>query len=294
MLSAVMLVAACSEQGDPAPAPVPDNAIRVGSFDFSESRVLAAIYAGAMRGRGYEVVRVSDGATREIMQPALRQDLVDLLPEYLGTGLNFATLGDAVPKAAARAHDRLSEALSDDGIEVLDYSQAEDVNEFVVSATTAEELGLETISDLHDVADELVFGGPPECMARETCLLGLEDVYDLEFESFVSLDPGGPLTESALSGGEVDVAVMFSTSPALSDPGYVALKDDRRLQPPENVVPVVRTSTIKDNEGVDDVIDLVSARLTTADLRRLNELVDSGTLTVTEAAERWLEEDEML
>ncbi len=63
-----------------------------------------------------------------------------------------------------------------------------------MTAETAEEFKLETVSDLESVAGELVMGGPPECPTRPLCLLGYEQVYGLNFKEFKPLDAGGPLT----------------------------------------------------------------------------------------------------
>jgi osmoprotectant transport system substrate-binding protein len=285
---ALSLTAACTD--GPTETVTPKDAIRIGSFDFSESQVLAEIYAGAMDDSGFTVARVPAGGPREIMQPALQQDLVDFLPEYLGTSVNFTTLGrEAVPQDPSAARKILVQALRDKGISVLEYAPAEDVNEVVVLRSTAEEHDLKKISDLAAIDDELVFGGPPECVSRDTCLLGLEDKYGLDFESFVPLDPGGPLTVSALEGREVDVAVMFSTSPALTELDFTTLEDDRALQPPENIVPVMKSGVLEKHEGLDSVIDSVSSKLSTAELRRLNGLVESETLSPAEAARQWLQ-----
>jgi osmoprotectant transport system substrate-binding protein len=289
------LAAACTNGTGTAREPVPEGAIRVGSFDFNESKLLAEIYARAMSDAGYAAVHVETSGPREIMQPALLQHLVDFLPEYLGTSVNFATLGRSeVPKGASAARDVLAEALADHGVEVMDYSPAEDVNEVAVLASMAEERGLEKISDLESLAAEMTFGGPPECPGRATCLLGLEEVYGLEFGEFVPLDPGGPLTVSALENGEIDAGIVFSTSPALNDFDLTTLKDDRSLQPPENIVPVIRRSILNEHDGLDEIIDSVSSKLTTSALRRLNGLVDAGSLSVSEAAQQWLELEEIL
>ena len=296
LVATIMLAASCSsgEGQQSADSTIPPNAIRVGSFDFNESKLLAEIYTRAMQDSGFTAYRLPDSASREIMQPALRQGVVDLLPEYLGTGLDFVTFGKtAVPTDPAVAHDLMNEALADEGVSALDYAPAEDVNEVAVLASTADELNLKQISDLSRVDEQLVFGGPAECIARDTCLAGLEEVYGLRFKEFVPLDPGGPLTLSALRGGEIDIGILFSTSPALSDPDLVALKDDHGLQPPENVVPIMTSSVLDEKEGLEKIIDDVSAKLSTADLRRLNGLVDDGSLSVAEAAQQWLDLEEI-
>ena len=123
----------------------------------------------------------------------------------------------------------------------LEAAPAQDANAFVVKRETAERYGLRRLSDLTGVAPELTFGGPPEC--REAVVpRRLKDVYGLEFSEFVSLDAGGPLTREALDDDVVDVALLFTTDPALTNPDLVQLEDDRGLQPAENVTPLVRTA----------------------------------------------------
>ena len=57
------------------------------------------------------------------------------------------------------------------------------MNTFVVTQDTADQYDLETISDLKDVDDSLVLGGPPECPERPLCLQGLISTYGLKFKS---------------------------------------------------------------------------------------------------------------
>ena len=73
----------------------------------------------------------------------------------------------------------------------------------------------------------MVFGGPPECPERVYCLLGLKQVYGLRFR-FLSLDAGGPLTLQALEAGDVGVALLFSTDPAITAEHLVVLADRPR------------------------------------------------------------------
>ena len=114
---------------------------------------------------------------------------------------------------------------------------AQDGNAIVVTAATAARYRLRTISDLAKVAGHLIFGGPPECVENPSCLPGLKLVYGLRFREFVPLDSGGPLTRQALLDGDVSVALLFTTDPAIRAQHLVVLTDNRGLQPAENVVP---------------------------------------------------------
>lgn len=68
----------------------------------------------------------------------------------------------------------------------------------------------------------------------------LERVYGLRFMEFRPLDAGGPLSVGALEGEEVDVALLFTSDGHLKGDQFVLLEEDRGLQPPEILVPVVR------------------------------------------------------
>jgi osmoprotectant transport system substrate-binding protein len=287
-----ILAAGCSGARDLAPTPsaLGDESVTIASFNFSESELLAELYGRALERAGIDVERATRIGPRELVQPALAAGLVEFVPEYAGTALEFLSLGGRHPTANIDAtHAALAGVV--DGLDVvaLSPSPAEDTNAIVVTSATAERYGLETTSDLAPVASTLIFGGPPECPGRPFCLRGLEQVYGLSFESFLPLEPGGSLTRQALDRGDVDVALLFSTDPIIQIDGLVVLEDDLALQPADNVTPLVRREVI-DRWGDDfvDRVDEVSSRLTTAELLRLNAEV-AVSIDVGRVAERWLD-----
>lgn len=285
---AVALLAACGPRTDQVAART--DAIVVGAFNFSESRVLAELYAETLRRAGEPAEVLDEVASREIMEPALEQGQIDFVPEYLGTALTFLE-GDEPPGGSIRsAHTALAEAFAGRGVHVAAPAPGQNRNEFVVTRAFAREHSLDSISDLARVDQDAIFGGPPECLARPLCMLGLEDVYGLSFEEFVNLDTGGPATVSALAGGEVQVALLFTTNPQIEQKRFVVLEDDRSLQPPENVVPVLREeSAARLSAAALAAVDDVTRRLSDAALRRLNGLVEIGGLSPADAAASWLE-----
>ena len=122
------------------------------------------------------------------------------------------------------------------------------------------------------IASQLTLGGPPECPERPFCIPGLEETYGIEFGEFVPLDVGGPLTVEALRGGDIDVALLFSTSSVISDEGWVVLEDDKNLQTAENITPVVRTEVLDDT--ITERLNAVSAALNTENITVLNGQVE--------------------
>ncbi|MCA1690780.1 MAG: hypothetical protein LC733_00750, partial [Actinobacteria bacterium] len=180
-------------------------------------------------------------------------------------------------------------ALSFRGITTLDRAPAQNQNALAVTRTTARTYGLTRVSDLIPVAPRLSFGGPPECPERRFCLPGLMASYGLTFRTFLPLDAAGPLTVGALEGAEVDVALLFTTSPVVAVKDLLLLADDRQLQPAENVVPVVRNDVLaRYGDRMRQAVNAVSAALTTDELVQLNKAVDLDGLGPVEVARAWL------
>jgi osmoprotectant transport system substrate-binding protein len=263
-----------------------DDSITVGSFNFPESEVLAEIYAQALEDRGFHIERELDVGPRELLIPALQRGLVELVPEYAGSLLGF--FGGSASSDPATTHQRLAVELASRGLTPLSAAPAEDRNSFAISATTAASLNVESLSDLGSFAPGMTFGGPTECPERALCLKGLEDVYGLHFKEFVALDTGGPLTTQALNDGTIDVGLLFSSDPTLRAGGLVDLRDDRHLQPAENITPVVTQVTQERfGPGLADALNAVSALLRTSDLREMNAATAAGRPAAVVAGE-WL------
>ena len=280
------------EDAEPATsaAVLADDVITVASFDFPESVLLAEIYGQALEHEGFAVERALSLGPREFVGPALRAGLVELVPDYAGSALTFASLGATAPSADLGAtHAELERILADVDVVALDSAPGQNANAFVVTRETAAAYGLDELSDLSAVAGQLTLGGPPECPNRPLCQVGLRRRYGATFADFVPLDVGGPATHQALRNGTVDVALLFTTDPTLDD--YVVLTDDRQLQPAENVTPLVRTEVIERwGRPVVDVIDGVSASLDTRALRELNaaDAAEPGSVDAAAIARGWL------
>ena len=134
----------------------------------------------------------------------------------------------------------------------------------------------------------LKLGGPPECPERPFCLLGLQDTYGLEFAEFVPLDAGGPLTVQALTGGQVDVGLLFTSDPAIATNGFVLLEDDKQLQLADNIVPVVRQEVLDANPAVADLLNTIMERLTQEELTNLNKAVTVDARPAADVASEWI------
>ncbi len=139
------------------------------------------------------------------------------------------------------------------------------------------------------IASTMVLGGPPECPTRPYCQIGLKDTYGLNFKSFKALDAGGPLTVAALQDGAIQVGLLFTTSGVIKSKGWVLLKDDKLLQPADNVTPVVNNKVgDKYGKAMADLVNAVSAKITTSVLTDLNKQTDIDQKDPDDVAMTWL------
>ena len=268
----------------------PGTVITVGSFDFPESVLLAEIYGQALAADNFPVRILPDLGPRELVDSALMSGLVQLVPEYAGSALEFFSLGRLSATSDAEAANRaLAGSVAGRGLVPASPAPAQDANAIVVTAATAARYGLRSIADLARLAPGLMFGGPPECPGRAYCLPGLKRVYGLRFKTFTPLDAGGPLTLQALEERDIGVALLFTTDPDIPARHLVVLADDRGLQPAENITPVVRRDVIaRYGPNLLAALNTVSALLDTGTLRALDARVELAGQDPRLVAGRWL------
>jgi osmoprotectant transport system substrate-binding protein len=129
------------------------------------------------------------------------------------------------------------------------------------------------------IASRMVLGAGPECPSpdRPYCLPGLRGTYGLEFKEFRPFDEsGGSQTKTALAKGDIDIGLVFTSDGEIAANGWVLLEDDKKLQPSDNVTPVMNTA-VAEAYGADlaKVVNDASAKITTADLVDLNKAVSA-------------------
>ncbi len=285
-----LVTAACSGDGDDTAKA--SKTVVIGSAPFAESQIVANMYAGALKNEGYQVVVRKGLGQREIYMPALEKggadNGVDLVPEYVGTLLEY------VNKNAGEASGNLDESvtklrsrLDPMGLTALEPSPAADQNAFAVTRATADRLRLKKLSDITPaVASTLTLGAGAECPARPFCLPGLEKTYGLRFKPIRILDSGGPRTIEALTQGDIDIGLVFSSDGAVAARDLVVLEDDKKLQTVDNIVPAIRKDIVDDD--MRDTLDKVSAALTTTDLIELNRRASIDKTDPEVLAREWL------
>lgn len=285
----VLLTAACGGGSNPvAPAPsgsgqaAPAGAVKVGSADFSESVLLAELYAGALNAKGVNASTTLNIGAREAYLKGLADGSINLIPEYTGA-LALFYKKDFAETDPDKVYSGL-QGLLPQNLTLLEKSAAEDNDSITVTKETADKYRLTKISDLAPVAKDLNLGAPPEFASRSQGIPGLAKTYNVTFKSHRALK--GQALIQALKNGQVDAANVFTTDPAITANNLVPLQDDKKLFGSQNVVPLITKEAA--TPQVTQALNGVSAKLTTDALRSLLTKTDVEHQDPKAVASEWL------
>ncbi len=261
------------------------QAVRVGSKNFTEQFVLAEIYAQSLEAAGIKTEKKLNLGGTLIAQKAMEEKQIDFYPEYTGTML-LAVLKQEPMTDAKAVYDKVKEAYAKMGFVVLNQSKLNNGYVMVVRSDTAQKYKLETLSDLARVAKDLKIGAGPEFRDRKDGLPGLKAKYNMVFGEDLQMAIG--LRYQALKNDQIQVVNGYSTDGMISAMKLKRLRDDKSLWPPYFVVPVIRRETLEANPKIGDVLNRVSALLDEATMAQMNYQVDGEKLEPKEVARDFL------
>lgn len=288
--STALLLAACGVNSDPLDdtengddGAAASDAIVIGSQAYYSNEIIAEIYAQALENGGVEVERDFHIGQRDVYMPELEDGELDLLPEYTGNLVQYYD-DQAETGTPDATYQQLQDALPD-GLQALDWAEATDQDSYTVTEETAEEYDLQSIGDLTNLESPVSIAANSEFEARPYGPEGAEEVYGVTLELTAVEDSGGPLTVSALVDGDVQVADIYTSSPAIAENDLVTLEDPENLILSQNVVPIA-------SEDLDDeatqIINDVQANLSQDDLIELNTTSVEDEAAAADVAEQWL------
>ncbi|CAM5447553.1 ABC transporter substrate-binding protein [Streptomyces fimicarius] len=272
----------------------------VGSASFTESKVLAELYAQILGDAGYST-SITTVKNRELYEPSLEKGEIDVVPEYAATiaeflnaKVNGADEAQAKPVASGDAEatvsalKQLAEPL---GLTVLPAGKAVDQNAFAVSKEFAEKNSLKTLSDLGKSKIKVKIAAGDECEVRPFCAPGLKKTYGIDVTGIDPKGVGTPQSKQAVRDGKVQL-VLTTTTDAVLD-GLVFLEDDKKLQNADNVLPVLNAKDAGAPE-IAAALGKLTAALTTEDLAELNRKVDAERAKPADVAKEYLESKDLI
>ena len=281
------LLAGCADQ---------KQSLRVGSKPFSESMILAEMIAQLAENEGIAVERhIPFGTTAQIME-ATKQGIVDVYPEYNGTGLSF--LGQAPTSDGEASTEIVQRLFNPLGMEMTGKFGFSNDYAIVMTNERAQELGVDAIGDLADLGVSLTFAVDDDFTKRPADglpqLLRRYGITGSSVRSFPLGTVGKDQIVSALLDGSADVAEFFLTDGQIAEYNLVVLEDDLKFFPVYEVAPLVRSEALKTFSGLSNVLGKLSGAITAADMQRMNKAVDLEAQTPASVASAFLAEKGLL
>jgi osmoprotectant transport system substrate-binding protein len=268
----------------------------VGAAAFTESKVLAELYAQVLRDAGYDA-SVTTVKNRELYEPSLEKGEIDVVPEYAATIAEFLNAKANGPKApeekpvassdVAATVAALEKLATPRGLKVLPAGEAVDQNAFAVSREFAEKNKLKSLSDLGRSKIKVKIAAGDECEVRPFCAPGLKTTYGIDVAGVDPKGVGTPQAKQAVQDGEDQLVLTTTTDATLESFGLVLLEDDKKLQNADNVLPVVNAKDAGSPE-IADALGKLTGALTTEDLVELNRKVDAERAKPQDVAKEYL------
>jgi osmoprotectant transport system substrate-binding protein len=249
--------------------------VRVGSKNFTESFLIAEIYAQALERAGLRVERLFNLGSTQIAMAAMQRGNIDCYPEYTGTAL-IDVLHQA-PIADARRAYAVVAALFEQryGIVWLNPSPMNDSQGLATTQAISRAQRLTTLSEVAAAAPHLRLATIQEFLARPDGLPGLQRAYGgFRFASVRTYDIA--LKYRALLDGQADIASAFTTDGAIASDHLVVLRDDRHFWSAYNVAPIVRQAALAARPEIAAALNAVSPAITDRAARTMNATIEAS------------------
>lgn len=300
-LSALTLTA-CAAGGDTTTGDGAEEGLvtgltgEVGAKDFSEQFILAHITSQLLNANGADTTANTSVVGSANVRAALEGD--DFLGYWEYTGTSWITYnGNTAPVVGEEAQfEATKEADAANGIAWLDAAPFNNTYAFAILSDKAKKLGVETLSDIAALpVEEQTFCIESEFSTRDDGWPGLKKAYGIEVpDSNVSLLDTGVIYDTTAKGDVCNFGEVFATDGRISALNLTVMEDDEAFFPVYQGAFTVKQSTLDKYPGIAEVLALVSSKLTTEEMQRLNALADVDGEDPEDIASDWLTEQGLI
>jgi osmoprotectant transport system substrate-binding protein len=271
------------------------DTIVVGAKAFTEGYLLGHMAVELLESEGYDVEE-QFGVASAAMRKALESGQIDLYYEYTGTaytvyagGKDVGVMSDSARVLQAVRHYDSS------GHDLRWLAPLPFNNTYTLLMKPERAAGISTLGQLAAALDSgrsLSIAVDGEFNERPDGMKALAARYGMPTSTVRTLDAG--LAWQALSEGEVDVSMGYSTDGRIETLGLVELRDDLHFFPAYNPAAVVRGELLARDPRIAEILGRLNAHLTTTTIRRLNAAVDIEHRDPRKVAHEWLVETGLL
>ncbi len=290
MMGGLLFVIGCEAEDA-----VAETEVVVGSKEYTEQLVLGQIAIHALEHHGIPAVDETGLGGTSMVREALEAGDVDLYWEYTGTALIAIHGHDEAITDPQECYDVVKETDKENQIVWLDYTPFNNTYTIMMRQVDADELGIESISDLANAINEGVEAPEPgiwslatdhEYTIRDDGYPGLQELYNFEFDDVLPMDAG--IVYDSIKEGDVSVSMGYATDGRIAAYGLVNLVDDKKFHPVYNCAPTLREETLEELPQIADILNPIANALDAEAMAAMNMKVDIDGDLPSEVAEEWL------
>ena len=260
--------------------------------DYSETQLMHHMVKMLVEDQTDLTVTIQDQMSQVNNFNALNGDshTCDLMISYDGTLLTTFFHQDVtdVPEGMS-IYDYVNQAAQEEyGMRLLEKLGFDNTYAIAVPQAVADQYGLETISDLVPVADQLTFGAEQGFFTLEGSMKygPFTEFYGLNFRNPVSVDLG--LKYAAVENGSFDVTVVYATDGLNRKAGLKILEDDKSFFPDYNGAFLVREDVLEKYPELEGILNQLAGEIPTEQMAELTYQVDVLGRTVDDVAREFL------
>ena len=260
--------------------------------DYSETQLMHHMVKMLVEDQTDLTVTIQDQMSQVNNFNALNGDshTCDLMISYDGTLLTTFFHQDVtdVPEGAS-IYDHVNQVAQEEyGMRLLEKLGFDNTYAIAVPQAITDRYGLETISDLIPVADQLTFGAEQGFFTLEGSMKygPFTEFYGLNFRNPVSVDLG--LKYAAVENGSFDVTVVYATDGLNRKAGLKILEDDKGFFPDYNGAFLVREDVLEKYPELEGILNQLAGEIPTEQMAELTYQVDVLGRTVDDVAREFL------
>lgn len=221
---------------------------------------------------------------------ALDSGDIDIYPEFTGTAISEFLKETASSTESEEVYQQAKVGMLEQfDMVMLEPMQYNNTYALAVPSDVAEQFGLESISDLKGIEDQLHAGFTLEFSDREDGYVGIQSLYGITLPNLVTMEP--KLRYVAVESGEINLVDAYSTDSELQQYELKVLEDDKLLFPPYQGAPLLREETARSYPEIVSALNKLAGKISDDEMRKMNYEVNVERKSPREVAETFLEKE---
>jgi osmoprotectant transport system substrate-binding protein len=267
--------------------------ITVASKDFTEQLILGNMLAIIFDVAGADVTNQTGIAGSVSARNAMISGDVDVEYEYTGTGwISYLGHPKPIPDRIEQWKAVRDEDLAKNNLAWLTPAPMNNTYALAIRSEKAKELGVKSLSDVVKLPiDEQTFCLETEFKNRADGFGPMLELYGsspskIPESNIHDLDTG--IIYTATDEGDCNFGEVFTTDGRIKALGLTVMADNKHFFPLYNVAPVINNDLLQEHPEIEEILDPVSAKLTTETMQNLNAEVDVEGREPSLVARDWL------